>query len=60
VIRDLTADHYGGWAKINNQMVGGGLHSQRMAALRTFPKDAAKARARRVAGISESGEGQSS
>lgn len=53
VIRDLTADLYGGWAKINNQMVGGGLHAQRMATLRTFPSEAAKARARRVAGIPE-------
>jgi 4-hydroxybutyryl-CoA dehydratase/vinylacetyl-CoA-Delta-isomerase len=51
VIRDLTADHYGGWAKVTNQMVGGGLHAQRMATLRTFPSDAAKARARRVAQI---------
>jgi 4-hydroxybutyryl-CoA dehydratase/vinylacetyl-CoA-Delta-isomerase len=53
VIRDLTADHYGGWAKITNQMVGGGLHAQRMATLRTFPSEAAKARARRVARIPE-------
>ena len=53
VIRDLTADHYGGWAKITNQMVGGGLHAQRMATLRTFPSEAAKARARRVAHIPE-------
>jgi hypothetical protein len=48
VIRDLTADHYGGWAKISNQMVSGGLHAQRMATLRTFPSEAAKARVRRV------------
>jgi 4-hydroxybutyryl-CoA dehydratase/vinylacetyl-CoA-Delta-isomerase len=53
VIRDLTADHYGGWAKISNQMVGGGLHAQRMATLRTFPSEAAKARARLVAHIPE-------
>jgi len=53
VIRDLTADHYGGWAKITNQMVGGGLHAQRMATLRTFPSEAAKARVRRVARIPE-------
>jgi 4-hydroxybutyryl-CoA dehydratase/vinylacetyl-CoA-Delta-isomerase len=53
VIRDLTADHYGGWAKISNQMVGGGLHAQRMATLRTFPSEAAKARVRRVARIPE-------
>jgi 4-hydroxybutyryl-CoA dehydratase/vinylacetyl-CoA-Delta-isomerase len=53
VIRDLTADHYGGWAKVTNQMVGGGLQAQRMATLRTFPSEAAKARARRVARIPE-------
>src|SRR5262245_5275298 len=53
VIRDLTADHYGGWAKITNQMVSGGLHAQRMATLRMFPSEAAKARARRVARIPE-------
>jgi 4-hydroxybutyryl-CoA dehydratase/vinylacetyl-CoA-Delta-isomerase len=53
VIRDLTADHYGGWAKITNQMVGGGLHAQRMATLRTFPSEAAKERVRRVARIPE-------
>ena len=47
----LTADHYGGWAKITNQMVGGGLYAQRMATLRTYPSEAAKARARRVARI---------
>ncbi len=53
VIRDLTADHYGGWAKVTNQMVGGGLYAQRMATLRTSPTDAAKARARRMARIPE-------
>ena len=55
VIRDLTADHYGGWAKISNQMVGGGLYAQRAATLRTYPSEAAKARARRVARIPERG-----
>jgi 4-hydroxybutyryl-CoA dehydratase/vinylacetyl-CoA-Delta-isomerase len=53
VIRDLTADHYGGWAKVTNQMVGGGLYAQRMATLRTFPSEAAKARARQMAKIPE-------
>src|SRR2546423_9490601 len=51
VIRDLTADHYGGWAKITNPMGGGGLYAQRMAALRAYPSEAAKARARRGARI---------
>jgi 4-hydroxybutyryl-CoA dehydratase/vinylacetyl-CoA-Delta-isomerase len=52
VIRDLTADHYGGWAKIANQMVGGGLHAQRMATLRTYPSEVAKSRVREVANLS--------
>ena len=51
LIRDLTADHYGGWAKVTNQMVGGGLHAQRMATLRLFPSEAAKLRARQMAHI---------
>ena len=29
IIRDLTADTYGGWDKVTNQVVGGGMHFQR-------------------------------
>lgn len=53
LIRDMTADHYGGWAKVVQQSVGGGLHGQRMATLRLYPKDAAKAKARLFARVDE-------
>ena len=51
IIRDLFADTYGGWDKVTNQVVGGGMHTQRMAALDTFDLDTAKARAKTAAGI---------
>ena len=50
LIRDMTADQYGGWAKVNNQMVGGGLYAQRLASLRTHDMVSAKARARAATG----------
>jgi 4-hydroxybutyryl-CoA dehydratase/vinylacetyl-CoA-Delta-isomerase len=46
LVRDMTADQYGGWAKVTNQMVGGGLYAQRMASLRNHDLVSAKARAR--------------
>jgi 4-hydroxybutyryl-CoA dehydratase/vinylacetyl-CoA-Delta-isomerase len=51
LIRDLFADTYGGWDKVTNQVVGGGMHHQRMATLDSFDLDPVKARARQVAGI---------
>jgi hypothetical protein len=36
IIRDLTADTYGGWDKVTNQVIGGGMHHQRMATLDAF------------------------
>ena len=51
LIRDLFADTYGGWDKVTNQVVGGGMHHQRMATLDTFDLEPVKARARAVAGI---------
>jgi 4-hydroxybutyryl-CoA dehydratase/vinylacetyl-CoA-Delta-isomerase len=53
LIRDLTADQYGGWAKVTNQMVGGGLYAQRMNALNNYDLTTAKARARSAAKIRE-------
>lgn len=53
LIRDMTADHYGGWAKVVQQSIGGGLHGQRMATLRLYPKEAAKAKARLFARVDE-------
>jgi 4-hydroxybutyryl-CoA dehydratase/vinylacetyl-CoA-Delta-isomerase len=52
VIRDLTADTYGGWDKVTNQVVGGGMHHQRMATLDAFDLLAVAARAKAAAGIS--------
>ena len=51
IIRDLFADTYGGWDKVTNQVVGGGMHHQRMAALDSFDLEPVKARARLAAGI---------
>jgi 4-hydroxybutyryl-CoA dehydratase/vinylacetyl-CoA-Delta-isomerase len=51
IIRDLFADTYGGWDKVTNQVVGGGMHHQRMATLDSFDLDPVKARARAAAGI---------
>ncbi len=46
IIRDLTADTYGGWDKVTNQVVGGGMHFQQMATLDTFDMAPARKRAR--------------
>ena len=51
IIRDLFADTYGGWDKVTNQVVGGGMHHQRMRTLETYDLDPVKARARAAAGI---------
>jgi 4-hydroxybutyryl-CoA dehydratase/vinylacetyl-CoA-Delta-isomerase len=51
LIRDLFADTYGGWDKVTSQVVGGGMHHQRMATLESFDLDTVKARARATAGI---------
>jgi 4-hydroxybutyryl-CoA dehydratase/vinylacetyl-CoA-Delta-isomerase len=51
LIRDLFADTYGGWDKVTSQVVGGGMHHQRMAALATYDLEPVKARARAAAGI---------
>jgi 4-hydroxyphenylacetate 3-hydroxylase C terminal len=37
LIRDISADQYGGWKKVTEQMVGGGLIAQRMNALDHYP-----------------------
>jgi 4-hydroxybutyryl-CoA dehydratase/vinylacetyl-CoA-Delta-isomerase len=52
IIRDLFADTFGGWDKVTSQVVGGGLHHQRMAALESFDLATVQARARAAAGIS--------
>ncbi|HZM39888.1 MAG TPA: 4-hydroxyphenylacetate 3-hydroxylase C-terminal domain-containing protein [Acidimicrobiales bacterium] len=51
VIRDLFADTFGGWDKVTNQVVDGGMHAQRMATLDAFDLEPARRRAREAAGI---------
>ena len=51
LIRDLFADTYGGWDKVTSQVVGGGMHHQRMATLDSFDLEPVKAKARAAAGI---------
>ena len=51
IIRDLTADTYGGWDKVTNQVIGGGMHHQRMATLDAFDLETVRARAKEAAGI---------
>ena len=51
LVRDMSADQYGGWKKVTEQMIGGGLIDQRMNALDHYPLEAVKARARAAAQI---------
>lgn len=46
MIRDLTADAYGGWAKVTNQLVGGGIDATRRATLLHYDFEAVTARVR--------------
>ncbi|MFN0148397.1 MAG: 4-hydroxyphenylacetate 3-hydroxylase C-terminal domain-containing protein [Dehalococcoidia bacterium] len=51
LIRDLTADTYAGWSKLNNQMIGGGLFAQKLSALDTYPMAVAEGKAQAAAHI---------
>jgi len=53
LIRDLTADTYAGWSKLNNQMIGGGLFAQKLSALDTYPMDVAKEKANAAAHVTK-------
>jgi len=53
LIRDLTADAYGGWQLVTTLQAGGGLPAQRVMMNRTYDLERAKAKARRAAGIVE-------
>ena len=50
LIRDLTADAYGGWQFVVALQAGGGLVAQRMMMNRTYNMIQAKARALEAAG----------
>jgi 4-hydroxybutyryl-CoA dehydratase/vinylacetyl-CoA-Delta-isomerase len=49
LIRDLTADAYGGWLKVASQSVSGGMHAQRVATHAHYDLERARARVREVA-----------
>jgi 4-hydroxybutyryl-CoA dehydratase/vinylacetyl-CoA-Delta-isomerase len=51
LIRDISADQYGGWKKVTEQMIGGGLIASRMNALDHYPLEHVKANARAAAKI---------
>lgn len=57
LIRDMTADCYGGWAKVTNQMVAGGIYAQRAATLHHYDLPRVKAKARAAAGITRGANG---
>ncbi len=50
LIRDLTADAYGGWQFVVALQAGGGLNAQRIMMHRTYPMAEAKAKALAAAG----------
>ncbi len=52
LIRDLTADSYGGWELVTTIAAGGGLAAQRIVTMREYDLDGAKDVARAAAGIS--------
>ncbi len=54
-IRDLTADSYGGWKFVTNLQAGGGLYAQRIVTRKHYDLEAAKRKALKTAGLSESG-----
>ena len=54
LIRDLTADAYGGWQFVVALQAGGGLAAQRIMMNRTYDLARAKARALQAAGVTPS------
>jgi 4-hydroxybutyryl-CoA dehydratase/vinylacetyl-CoA-Delta-isomerase len=53
LIRDLTADAYGGWHLVTSIQAGGGLVAQRIMMNRTFDMNAARKKALRAAGADD-------
>ena len=49
LIRDLTADAYGGWLKVTSQSVAGGMHAQRAATHAHYDLARARQRVREAA-----------
>ena len=53
LIRDATADAFGGWELVTKLMSGGGMYAQRLVTRLHYDMEAAKALAREAAGIVE-------
>ena len=51
LIRDISADAYGGWEFVTTLQAGGGLTAQKIVSYRTYDLAGAKQEARRAAGI---------
>jgi 4-hydroxybutyryl-CoA dehydratase/vinylacetyl-CoA-Delta-isomerase len=51
LIRDLTADAYGGWHLVTTLQAGGGLVAQRIMMNRTYDLERARKKAKKAAGI---------
>jgi 4-hydroxybutyryl-CoA dehydratase/vinylacetyl-CoA-Delta-isomerase len=59
-LRDTTADLFGGWISVTEQLAGAGAYAQRLVTLRNYDLEDAKARAKRALGIeSEPAHGES-
>jgi 4-hydroxybutyryl-CoA dehydratase/vinylacetyl-CoA-Delta-isomerase len=52
MIRDLTADSYGGWQFVVSLQAGGGLPAQRLMMNRTYPLERVKQQTLRAIGAS--------
>lgn len=55
LIRDYTADAYGGWHQVTTLQAGGGLLAQRIMMNQLYDVNGARARAKRAAGIRQGG-----
>jgi 4-hydroxybutyryl-CoA dehydratase/vinylacetyl-CoA-Delta-isomerase len=53
LIRDLTADSYGGWVAVTNIQAGGGLYAQRIVTRKHYDLDHAKQVALAAAGLAD-------
>ncbi len=53
LIRDLTADAYGGWLKVSSQSVAGGMHAQRVATHAHYDLARARERVREAAQLGD-------
>lgn len=51
LIRDITADSYGGWEFVTTLQAGGGLTAQKIVTYRTYDLEGAKEIAKKAAGI---------